>query len=191
MNILKNYKNFINENINNFEQINNINELPKEVLETSKKIVMDIFDKVKKPNFYLNEDGDVILKFTITENDFSYIDKDEVLTLDLNLGAKKKRNYDVSLTYFDQISETYEVEYKVNFDLKLTKDNDSMLKAYDDDDDDFNDVTDDYDKIDLDDDFEDDDNIELNILKEKLPDSSYSFDPDDIDINIDEDDDDF
>jgi hypothetical protein len=180
---LKKYKNFINESVNSEMSINNMNDVPNEVISTSKSIANGLFDKVKKVSFRIDDDKNLIIKFGITEQDFKYIDQDEDLTSDLNDGAKKKRLYDVSLTFLNSISETYEVEFIVNFHLK-TDDNKIELDINDDDDD----MDDNYYKND-DEDYIDDDDIDNNIMKNKNrePFIANKFDDD---IIIDDDDDD-
>lgn len=111
MDILRNYKHFINESLD----IKTLADVPNEVMESAKKIAGDIFDRVRKPTFELLPEG-LVLKFFVTGQDFNFADNTEQLTLDLTEGARKKRNYNVTLTYLEGVSETFELTYLVTFE---------------------------------------------------------------------------
>lgn len=164
MSIIKKYKIFVNESIDSGNDIKQISDVPKEVFETSKKIVSDIYDKVRKPTFEIEPENGLVLKFVITEQDFNYVDTENQLTLDLGEGAKKKRTYDVTLTYLDKISETFEIKYKVDFEMSELSSDDEYI--VDDEDDDIE-IEDNYYKHD-DDDIFDDDEIEKNFKLNKF-----------------------
>lgn len=116
MDILRKYRHFINEAVDSDKEIRTLNDVPSEVIESAKKIAGDMFDRVRKPVFELSPEG-LIMKFQVTQQDFNYIDENETLKLDMTEGARKKRTYDVTLSYLDRISETFEVTYLVNFEI--------------------------------------------------------------------------
>lgn len=116
MNILRKYRHFINEVVDSDKEIKTLNDVPGEVIESAKKIALDMFDRVRKPVFELLPEG-LIMKFQVTQQDFNYIDDNETLKLDMTDGARKKRTYDVTLSYLDRISEIFEVTYLVNFEI--------------------------------------------------------------------------
>jgi hypothetical protein len=117
MDILRKYKHFINEAVDSDKEVKGLNDVPNEVIESAKKIVGDMFDRVRKPTFEYEPGTGLVMKFQVTQQDFNYIDENEPLTLDVTEGARKKRTYDVKLTYLDSVSETYEIQYVVNFEM--------------------------------------------------------------------------
>lgn len=175
MNILKKYNNFINESVDSDRELKSLIDVPTEVFETAKRIANDIFDRVRKPEFEYVQNK-LILKFVVTEADFRYIDEDEHLTLDD--GVKKKRMYDVSLEYIDRISETFEVKYRVKFEMIEDTDDDDFDN--DDDDDDVI-VDDEYEKPAPEDlEYFDEDEADKNIKKGKIKIEDFKhFDIDD------------
>jgi hypothetical protein len=124
MDMLRKYKHFINEAVDSDKELKSMQDVPGDVIETAKKIAGDMFDRVKKPTFEYVPGTGLIMSFFVTEQDFKYIDEDEELKLEVSEGAKKKRIYDVILTYVDRISETFEVKYLVNFDMPEISDED-------------------------------------------------------------------
>jgi len=176
MEILKKYKYFINEAVDNDKELSNPKDVPGEVYTGVKKIIQGVFDKIKKPMFKILPDKGLIYSFIATEEDFKYIDPNENLTLEID---KKKNQYEITLVLLDQISETFEVQYIVNFQST----NKNSLKFWGDTGSMFDKMEDKYsDEIDMDDDdeyFEED--IEDKIKKGKIKIKDY--------IDIDEDDD--
>lgn len=161
MNILRNYRNFINESIDSDKEVKDIDDIPVEVKETARKIVGDMFYRVKKPSFEITSEG-IVMKFIVTDQDFNFIDENETLTLDVTEGAKRKRTYDVSLTFIDKVSETFEVSYLVTFEmLELLPDDD-----FDEDEEDV--IVDDPYEREVDEDDFDEDVAEQQIRKGKI-----------------------
>lgn len=155
MDILKKYKRFINESVDTNNEVNELSDVPQEVIETAKKIASDIFDKVRKPSFDFKKGEGLIMKFNVTVQDFKFADSEEPLKLDMTEGARKKRTYDVTLTYYDSISETYEVQYLVSFEpMKNVGIID--IDNYNDEDDEDVIIHDDFYKNDEDDDYDED-----------------------------------
>jgi hypothetical protein len=181
MDILKNYKLFlnINEAVDSDKEVGSLADVPPEVIETSKKIASDIFDRVTKPTFeYLPGKG-LVMKFKVTPQDFEYIDENEPLTLDITEGARRKRTFDVTLTYLDRISESMEVQYLVSFEMIELGAGD---EGFDEDDEDIQ-IEDDYEKPDEDEEYFDEDIADQQIKKGKIP----IEDVGELDIDIDED----
>lgn len=168
MDILRNYKGFLNikESVDSDKELKSLDEVPDEVIESAKKIANDIFDRVKKPTFEFVPGEGLIMKFQVTEQDFNYIDHEEPLTLDITEGAKRKRTFDVTLTYHDSISETFEIQYLVTCDMfEYESDED---EDFDEDDEDF-DFEDEYEKPDEDDDdYFDEDIADQEIKKGRI-----------------------
>ena len=142
MSVLRKYKYFVNEAVDSDKEVKSLKDVPADVIESAKKIASDMFDKVKKPTFEIIKGTGLVMIFAITEQDFYYIDRNEPLTLDMTEGAKKKRTYDVTLTFLEGITETYEVSYVVNFSMF----EDTDIEDFDDEDGDV-DVEDSYEKI--------------------------------------------
>jgi hypothetical protein len=134
MDVLKKYKHFVNEAVDSDKEMRSIQDVPGDVIETSKKIAGDMFDRVKKPTFEYVPGKGLIMSFFVTEQDFQYIDTSEPLKLEVSEGAKKKRIYDVTLNYLDRTSETFEVKYLVTFEMPVEELSDEDM--YDEDDDD-------------------------------------------------------
>jgi len=178
MEILKKYKYFINEAVDNDKDLSNLKDVPGEVYTGVKKIILGVFDKIKKPMFKILPDKGLIYSFIVTEEDFKYIDPNENLTLEID---KKKNQYEITLVLLDQISETFEVQYIVNFQST----NKNSLKGWGDTGSifDMNDKMEDKypDEIDMDDDEYFEEDIEDKIKKGKIKIKDY--------IDIDEDDD--
>jgi hypothetical protein len=164
MNILRDYRHFINEAVDSDKELNSLNDVPNEVIETAKKIALDMFDKVRKPTFEFVKGQGLTMKFFVTEQDFKYIDEDSNLTLNVTKGAKLKRMYDVSLIYLDRITETLEVEYLVSFNMLEESPSED---DFDEDDEDVI-VDDDYENIDPDDVYFDEDEADMDIKKGKI-----------------------
>lgn len=138
MDILKKYKNFINEVVDSDKEIKIMADVPNEVIETARKIAIDIYDKVKKLSFDFIPGKGLIMTFQVTEQDFYYIEPNEILELDMTVGSKRKRTYDVALKYFNRSTETFEVKYLVMFEMFEFKDE----EYFEDDDDDYDDIDD-------------------------------------------------
>jgi len=140
MDILRKYKNFINEAVDSDKEIKTMADVPNEIMETARKIAGDMFDRVKKPTFdFINGKG-LVMTFNVTEQDFYYIEPNEILELDMTEGAKRKRTYDVTLKYLDRSTETFEVKYLVIFEMFEFEADDDDLE--DNDDDDYDDIED-------------------------------------------------
>lgn len=139
MDILRNYKYFIKESVDTDKQVKSLADVPTEVIESAKKIASDIFDRVRKPIFEFIPGTGLVMKFQVTQQDFNFADDSESLTLDLTEGARKKRNFDVSLTYIDGISETFELQYLVTF-------NTNQVEEFEDNDDEDVEVYDEYER---------------------------------------------
>lgn len=180
MDILKKYRKFINESANTDSEVNSLADVPEEVIETAKKIASDIFDRVRKPTFEFIKGEGLIMKFTVTIQDFKFANNDEPLTLDMTEGARRKRAYEVTLNYYDSISETYEVQYLVTFGTMGGSD---TIMGVDEDDEDF---IDEYEKIEKD----DDDDFEEEVIDKKFfSNKKDKIDLDEFDLNDLEDDD--
>lgn len=151
MEILRKYRHFINESVDTNKEVKSLTDVPQEVMDIAKKIALDMFDRVRKPIFDIEQGVGLIMKFSVTEQDFQYANDSEPLTIDLTENARKKRNFDVSLSYYDSISETYEVQYIVTFESVQYE---PFINDDDTDDDVF--VKDDYDKEDHEDYFDED-----------------------------------
>lgn len=156
MEILKKYKNFLNEASS--DNITNIKDVPQEVINGAKKIILGIFDRVSRPRFEILPDKGLVYFFTVTPTDYRFIDYDEVLTLDKS--QKRGVPYDISLTINDAVSETFEVSYIVDF--KESRFND--IPEIDEDDDQVEDEPA-HDDIDLED---DDDEFDEDVLDKKF-----------------------
>jgi len=91
------------------------------------------------------------MQFQVTQQDFNYADDSDPLTLDLTDGARKKRNFDVTLTYLDGISETFELQYVVSFNTNQI----AGIPDIDDDDEDVE-VNDEYERGEKEDYFDED-----------------------------------
>ena len=174
MKIIKNYKRFVNESVD--PGIKSLIDVPEEVFQISKKISTDFYDKVKKPTFEFDKDKGVILKFGVTEKDFTFVDQNEELELDLNDTARKKRHFNVTLIFEDKISETLEVKYLVKFKENIENDENSYKDEEDEEDEDF------IDKFELNrDEFDngfDEEQIDRNIQK-RIKEKDYKFIEDD------------
>lgn len=177
MSIIKKYKLFINESADSSNEIKQMSDVPQEVIDISKKIASDIYDKVKKPIFEIEDGIGLVMKFNTTEQDFNYIDSEQPLKLDLGDGARRKRSYDVTLIFIDKISETFEVKYKVDFEMLENDIDEDDIDDIDEDDID-NEIKDDY-YNNYDDEFLDDDEIEKDFKINKFDDFD-SLDDDDI-----------
>lgn len=161
MNILRNYRHFINEAVDTDKEIKSLTDVPTEVIDSTKEILNGIFDKVRKPSFDFIK-GKLVVKFQATQQDFNFADDTEPLTLDLTEGARKKREYDVVLTYLDGTSETFELQYVVSFNPNKIE----GVDDYDDYDDDVE-VIDEYERGEKEDYF-DDDEIDKHIKGGKI-----------------------
>ena len=150
MDILRNYKHFINEAVDTDKQIKSLADVPTEVIESAKKIATDMFDRVRKPIFEFVPNTGIIMKFQVTQQDFNFTDDSDPLTLDLTEGARKKRNFDVTLTYIDSISETFELQYLVSFNTN------QIEEVLEEDDDEDVEVNDEYEKGEKEDFFDED-----------------------------------
>jgi len=182
MDILRNFDNFINEGsktsnsiVDSDKEMKSFKDVPSEVFETSKRILNDIFDRVRKPVFEYDKNKGLIVKFFISETDFKYIDEDEILTLDE--GVRKKRTYDVSLEYLNRITETFEVEYRVRFEMLEDTDEEEYLEDENDD----IIIDDDYETPNPDDlEYFDEDQADTDIKKGKIKIQDFDhFDEDD------------
>jgi hypothetical protein len=164
MDILKNYKLFlsINEVVDSDKEIGSLADVPKEVIETSKKIANDIFERVRKPIFEYLPDKGLVMKFQVTSQDFEYIDENEPLTLDVTEGARRKRTFDVTLNFLDKISESMEVQYLVTFEMV-----ESEVEDFIDDNEDIE-FEDEYEAPDEDDEYFDEDIADQEIKKGKI-----------------------
>lgn len=166
MELIKNYKNFmnINEAVDNYKDAKSINDIPKEVIETAKEIAVSMFDKVRKPHFEFAEG--LMMKFFVTPQDLNFIDEDAKLKLDKSKTARMKRTYDVYLIFIDSITENCEVKYKVIFNT-FDEFEDDGIEEEDDDDlmDDYGDEIDDYEKPDFDEYDYDEDDFDNTIKK--------------------------
>ena len=116
MDILRKYKHFINETVDNNKEVKTLVDVPTEVIKISKEIAKSIYDEVKKPIFEICQDG-ILMKFGVSSQDFNFVEEDEPLTLEATKGVKEKRTYDVILEYYDKITETFEVQYIVKFEM--------------------------------------------------------------------------
>ena len=172
--IIKNYKRFVNESVSS--DIKSMLDVPKEVIETAKRIADGVYDRVKRPTFEFVNDKGLIMKFGVTDKDFIYIDKSQDLSLDLNSAAMGKRGFNVTLVYEDKISETFEVKYLVVFEP-----NEGPSPTINDDDED-NDFVDDYElhKNEFADDIDEDD-VDSNIKRRLNRDIEIVDDDDDDD----------
>lgn len=145
MNILRNYKYFINEAVDSNDEARSLEDIPNDVFETARKIAGDMFDRVRKPSFEFIPGTGLVMKFIVTQQDYHFIDENEPLKLEVTEGAKRKRTYDVELVYLDSISETFEVSYLVNFNMyEMSEDE---IDDYDDDEDDDDEDLEDFDDI--------------------------------------------
>jgi hypothetical protein len=148
MSILKKYKHFINESVNNSTEVKSIPDVPAEVFDITMKIVHGIFDKIKKANFNFTPSDGLTYSFIVTPEDYRFINPSEKLSLDTSETSMKKLNYEVELTLIDDKSETFEVTYSIifkhtsnfqkmnNTDIQ-DEDEDEIDKKYPNDEDDF------------------------------------------------------
>ena len=116
MDILRKYKQFINEAVDTNKEVKTLADVPTEVIKTAKEIAKSIYDEVRKPVFELCPEG-ILMKFGVSSQDFKFIEENEPLSLDVTKGAKEKRTYNVVLEYYDQITEMFEVQYIVKFEM--------------------------------------------------------------------------
>jgi hypothetical protein len=150
MSILKKYKHFINETVNNSTEVKSLQDVPAEVFDITMKIVHGIFDKIKKANFDFTSSDGLTYSFIVTPEDYRFIKPSEKLTLDASENHMKKLKYEVELTLIEDKSETFEVVYSINFKFapnpqKLNNyysqndhsEEDDFDKSYPDDEDDF------------------------------------------------------
>ena len=172
MKVLRNFDNFVNESImqplshmiDSDEYVKSLKDVPHEVIQTSKKIVNSVFDRVRKPKFEYVPNKGIMFNFFVNEQDFKYIDQDEVLTL--GKGVNKNKIYDVTLEYVDKITETFEAIYKVKFKIIGDDENNDFLV---DDDDENNDFVDEYEIPNPEDlEYFDEDEADNNIKKGKI-----------------------
>lgn len=182
MEILKTYKYFINESTDNNLELKRIEDVPHEVLAGVRKIIQGIYDRTTKPRFEVSNKG-LVFTFVATPTDFRFIEYDEVLTLD---GSQKRGNpYDIKLKVIDTISETFEVSYLVEYNLKGFNDIPPVMDDEDLDDD----LIDNIDDGTEEDEEFDEDVLDNEIKKNKIKSTkNASFDPD---FDVYDDDDDF
>ena len=181
MEILKNYKSFIKESVDSISEVSSMNDVPVEVKKIAENIANQYYDKVMKPEFEFRKGTGLVFIFKVTPQDFNYIDENEPLKLDLGEKSLRKRKYDVTLTYFDSISETHEVSYIVDFDLYSNKP--TTFSKVDDDED--IEIEDTYYKPEEDDDYDEDIAVQ-NQMSKRNKRGRFEDDPDaDIDYNID------
>jgi hypothetical protein len=157
-------------------------EIPESVKDITISILQGIFDKVKKPFFYMNNDNESFVEFGVTGIDFRFIDETQKLEMDLSDNVKKKRDFDVILEFVDKFDDDdeYTVLYKI--DYTETIDNEDMDdEDMDDEDMDDEDMDDDWYKPDedlndeiIDDEkfYNDNPDIKLNINDEDLDDEN-------------------
>lgn len=176
MDILRNYKYFLKESVDSDKEVKSIEDVPKEVIETSKKIALDIFDRVRRPIFEYDPKNGVVMRFNVTQQDFEFIDENEDLTLDIGEGARKKRTFDVTLKYLDRISEFYEVKYIVEFEM-IT---DDEIEDFEDDEDVI--VNDDWEKPE-----EDFGDFDEELVDQQIKKGKINLNDDDIEIEYEND----